>query len=128
MIKKTTDLILTFGVDPNLYPAGSYTANVGSLSNKGIEVALNGTPVSTDNFSWTTGFNLAHNQNKIITLSDDSRFNIEDRLTVSPDGAGQSGATLQILKPGQPIGTFSPLSMQVKMQMVFHSIMTLQEI
>jgi len=104
--KKTTDLILTFGVDNNLYPAGSYTANVGSLSNKGIELALNGTPVSTDNFSWTTGFNLAHNKNKIITLSDDSRFNIEDRLTVSPDGAGQSGATLQILKPGQPIGTF----------------------
>ncbi|NII82360.1 TonB-dependent receptor [Pedobacter sp. SG908] len=104
--KKTTDLILTFGVDNNLFPAGSYTANVGSLSNKGIEVVLNGTPVSTDNFSWTTGFNLAHNKNKIITLSDDPRFNIEDRLTVSPDGAGQSGLTLQTLKPGQPIGTF----------------------
>ncbi|WP_265817617.1 SusC/RagA family TonB-linked outer membrane protein [Pedobacter sp. GR22-10] len=104
--KKTTDLILTFPVDNNLYPGPLYTANVGKLSNKGIEVVLNGTPVSTDNFSWTTGFNLAHNQNKIITLSDDSRFNIEDRLTVSPDGAGQSGATLQILKPGQPIGTF----------------------
>jgi TonB-dependent starch-binding outer membrane protein SusC len=104
--KKTTDLILTFGVDNNLYPAGSYTANVGSLSNKGIELVLNGTPVSTDNFTWTTGFNLAHNRNKIISLSDDSRFNIEDRLTVSPDGAGQSGATLQILKPGEPIGTF----------------------
>jgi len=104
--KKTTDLILQFGVDNNLFPAPLYTANVGKLSNKGIEVVLNGTPVSTDNFSWTTGFNLAHNQNKIITLSDDSRFNIEDRLTVSPDGAGQSGATLQILKPGQPIGTF----------------------
>jgi TonB-linked SusC/RagA family outer membrane protein len=104
--KKTTDLILQFGVDNNLFPAGSYTANVGSLSNKGIEVVLNGTPVSTDNFSWTTGFNLAHNQNKVISLSDDSRFNIEDRLTVSPDGAGQSGATLQILQPGQPIGTF----------------------
>ncbi|MGN8056463.1 SusC/RagA family TonB-linked outer membrane protein [Pedobacter sp. 22163] len=104
--KKTTDLILQFGVDNNLFPAPLYTANVGKLSNKGIEVVLNGTPVSTDNFSWTTGFNLAHNQNKIITLSDDSRFNIEDRLTVSPDGAGQSGATLQILQPGQPIGTF----------------------
>jgi TonB-dependent starch-binding outer membrane protein SusC len=104
--KKTTDLILTFGVDNNLYPAGSYTANVGSLSNKGIELVLNGTPVSTDNFTWTTGFNLAHNRNKVISLSDDSRFNIEDRLTVSPDGAGQSGATLQILKPGEPIGTF----------------------
>jgi len=104
--KKTTDLILQFGVDNNLYPAGSYTANVGALSNKGIEFVLNGTPVSTQNFTWNTTFNLAHNRNKIITLSDDSRFNIDDRLTVSPDGAGQSGATLQILKPGQAIGTF----------------------
>ncbi|MBB6238035.1 iron complex outermembrane receptor protein [Pedobacter sp. AK013] len=104
--KKTTDLILTFPVDNNLYPAPNYTANVGALSNKGIELVLNGTPVSTNNFSWTTGFNLAHNKNKIITLSDDPRFNIEDRLTVSPDGAGQSGLTLQILKPEQPIGTF----------------------
>ncbi|MBE5321143.1 TonB-dependent receptor [Pedobacter sp. MR2016-19] len=103
--KKTTDLILTFGVDPSLYPASTYTANVGKLSNKGLEFVLNGSPVITDNFSWTTGINLAHNVNKIITLSD-SKFNIDDRLTVAPDGAGQSGATLQILSPGQPIGTF----------------------
>lgn len=103
--KRTKDLILSFNVDQSLYPAGSYTANVGKLSNKGIEFVLNGSPVTTNNFSWTTGINLAHNVNKIITLSD-SRFNIDDRLTVTPDGAGQSGASLQILSPGQAIGTF----------------------
>lgn len=103
--KRTKDLILSFNVDQSLYPAGSYTANVGKLSNKGVEFVLNGSPVTTNNFSWTTGINLAHNVNKIITLSD-SRFNIDDRLTVTPDGAGQSGATLQILSPGQAIGTF----------------------
>lgn len=104
--KKTTDLILPFPVDANLYPAGNYTANVGELSNKGVEIVLNGTPVSTTNFTWTTGINLAHNVNKILTLSNDRRFNIEDRLLVTPDGAAQSGASLQILRPGQPIGTF----------------------
>ncbi|MCX2476867.1 SusC/RagA family TonB-linked outer membrane protein [Pedobacter sp. MC2016-05] len=103
--KKTTDLILTFDVDQNLYPSGQLTANVGKLSNKGIEVVLNGTPVISDNFSWTTAINLARNVNKIITLSD-TRFNIDNRLTVTPDGAGQSGASLQILAPGQAIGTF----------------------
>ena len=103
--KRTKDLILSFNVDQSLYPAGSYTANVGKLSNKGVEFVLNGRPVTTNNFSWTTGINLAHNVNKIITLSD-SRFNIDDRLTVTPDGAGQSGASLQILSPGQAIGTF----------------------
>ena len=103
--KKTTDLILTFDVDQNLYPSGQLTANVGKLTNKGIEVVLNGTPVISDNFSWTTAINLARNVNKIITLSD-TRFNIDNRLTVTPDGAGQSGASLQILAPGQAIGTF----------------------
>ncbi|NTE01410.1 TonB-dependent receptor [Agrobacterium tumefaciens] len=103
--KRTTDLIIGFPVDQSLYPAGTYTANVGKLSNKGLEFVLNGSPVITDNFSWTTGINLAHNVNKIITLSD-SQFNIDDRLTITPDGAGQSGASLQILAPGQAIGTF----------------------
>lgn len=103
--KKTTDLIIGFDVDQNLYPSGQLTANVGKLSNKGLEVVLNGTPVITDNFSWTTGINLAHNKNKVITLSD-SQFNIDNRLTVQPDGGGQSGSTVQILAPGQAIGTF----------------------
>lgn len=103
--KKTTDLILSFDVDQNLYPSGQLTANVGKLSNKGIEVVLNATPVTTDNFNWTTGINLARNVNKILTLSD-SQFNIDNRLIAQPDGAGQSGATLQILSPGQAIGTF----------------------
>ncbi len=103
--KRTTDLIIGFDVDQNLYPSGQLTANVGKLSNKGVEIVLNGTPVSNDNFSWTTGINLAHNVNKVLTLSD-SQFKIDDRLIFQPDGGGQSGATLQILSPGQPIGTF----------------------
>ena len=103
--KKTTDLILSFDVDQNLYPSGQLTANVGKLSNKGIEVALNASPVTNGNFNWTTGVNLARNVNKILTLSD-SQFNIDNRMIVTPDGAGQSGATLQILAPGQAIGTF----------------------
>ncbi|RZK37378.1 MAG: TonB-dependent receptor [Pedobacter sp.] len=103
--KRTNDLIISFDVDQNLYPSGQLTANVGKLSNKGLEFVLNGTPVITDNFSWTTGINLAHNVNKVITLSD-SRFNIDNRLTVQPDGGGQSGSTVQILAPGQAIGTF----------------------
>jgi TonB-linked SusC/RagA family outer membrane protein len=103
--KRTTDLIINFDVDQNLYPSGQLTANVGKLSNKGVEFVLNGTPFITENFSWTTGINLAHNVNKVITLSD-SQFNIDNRLTVQPDGAGQSGSTIQILAPGQAIGTF----------------------
>ncbi|MCZ4223168.1 SusC/RagA family TonB-linked outer membrane protein [Pedobacter rhodius] len=103
--KLTKDLIYTYPVDPNIYPAGFLTANVGKMSNKGFEFALNSTPVATDNFSWTTGLNLAHNTNKIVSLSD-SRFTVDNVLIVQPDGAGQTGSTVQILAVGQPIGTF----------------------
>jgi len=103
--KRTTDLILTFDVDQNLYPSGQLTANVGKMSNKGIEVVLNASPLSNSKFTWTTGFNLAHNVNKLLTLSD-SQYKIADRLVVQPDGQGQSGSTLQIWAPGQAIGTF----------------------
>ena len=103
--KLTKDLIYTYPVDPNLYPAGSLTANVGKMSNKGFEIALNATPISKSSISWNTGINIAHNVNKIVSLSD-SRFTVDNVLTVQPDGGGQTGSTLQILAVGQPIGTF----------------------
>ncbi len=103
--KLTKDLIFTYAVDPNLYPAGSLTANVGKMSNKGVEFVLNGTPVATNKFSWTTGINLANNTNKIVSLSD-NRFKTDSLLIVQPDGGGQTGSTVQLLAVGQPIGTF----------------------
>jgi len=103
--KLTKDLIYTYEVDPNTYPVNLLTANVGKMSNKGIEIALNATPVSNANFSWATGFNLAHNVNKIVSLSD-SRLALAKVYTVQPDGGGQTGSTVQILEAGMPIGTF----------------------
>lgn len=103
--KRTTDLIYTYPVNTSLYPNGSLTANVGEMSNKGFEFSLNATPVDTKDFNWTTGFNLAHNANKIVSLSD-NRFKTDSILIVQPDGGGQTGATLQIIQQGQPIGQF----------------------
>lgn len=50
----------------------SLTDNVGSVSNKGIEVALNTVNIKTENFSWNTSLNFASNSNKIVSLSDGS--------------------------------------------------------
>lgn len=103
--KLTKDLIYTYDVDPNTYPFNQLTANVGELSNKGFEFTLNATPISSTNFSWTTGVNLAHNVNKIVSLSD-SRLALAKVYSVQPDGGGQTGSTVQILEAGQAIGTF----------------------
>jgi TonB-linked SusC/RagA family outer membrane protein len=48
------------------------TDNVGSVSNKGIEIGLNTVNIKTDNFSWNTSLNFASNSNKIVSLSDGS--------------------------------------------------------
>lgn len=106
--KRTTDLIWSYPVDPNLVPSGSITANVGTMNNKGIELSINATPVRNTSFSWTTSLNLAHNQNEIVSLSN-SRFRADSIQDVAPDGTGQSGVDLQILLSGKPIGQFYTL-------------------
>jgi TonB-linked SusC/RagA family outer membrane protein len=53
----------------SLSAATGYTSRVvanGSVQNRGIEVALNGTPIRSKNFSWDITLNYTHVQNKIL--------------------------------------------------------------
>jgi TonB-linked SusC/RagA family outer membrane protein len=49
--------------------------NAGELENKGIEIALNGTPVKTANFKWDVNVNWSTNKNKLLYL-DEGRTNL----------------------------------------------------
>ncbi|ACU02792.1 SusC/RagA family TonB-linked outer membrane protein [Pedobacter heparinus] len=44
--------------------------NVGRVDNKGIELSINGTPLQTKNFKWTTYATFSANRNKIKELAD----------------------------------------------------------
>lgn len=55
----------------------SYLANVGQLNNKGVEFELRTLNFITDNFNWTTVFNLTHNKNKIVSLNGQLEQTIE---------------------------------------------------
>jgi TonB-dependent starch-binding outer membrane protein SusC len=104
--KKTTGMIYNYRVDPLLVPNGSITANGGSISNKGIELSLTATPVNYKGFTWNTTVNLTHNTNKITSLTN-PLFIGGDSVSVGfPEGAGQSGSSLQLLKVGYPLGQF----------------------
>ncbi|MDB5090289.1 MAG: hypothetical protein JWR09_4283 [Mucilaginibacter sp.] len=46
--------------------------NSGTIQNKGIEFLVSGTPVKTQNFSWTEILNVTFNDNKVLTLSNGS--------------------------------------------------------
>jgi TonB-linked SusC/RagA family outer membrane protein len=69
--KQTKDLLYDYSVPvpPNMY---NYTrANVGEMSNKGIEVLINAIPVKIGDFEWSTTLTMSHNQNKLVSLSND---------------------------------------------------------
>lgn len=105
-IKKTTDLIYDqYPVSTTQYFVSTYTANVGSVKNSGIELALFATPVKTHEFTWKTSLNLAHNKNEITSLSN-SKFTLDSFPTAQLGGKGQSGNYSQLVKPGDAIGTF----------------------
>ena len=48
----------------------SFTDNIGKMENKGIEFAINGSPIRTKDFTWDINFNFSHNKNKILSLPD----------------------------------------------------------
>lgn len=91
----------------------SYTsilANIGSLSNKGFDISLNGLIVKNRDFAWNAGVNISINRNKILNLSgtfDNTNFNVQQTNVGSVSGLGISGAISQVgyLKVGYPIGT-----------------------
>ncbi|CAL2088596.1 SusC/RagA family TonB-linked outer membrane protein [Tenacibaculum sp. 190524A02b] len=45
------------------------TDNIGELENEGFEVAINATPVKTENFTWNTGINWATNTSLVNALA-----------------------------------------------------------
>lgn len=72
----------------------SVTENIGTIENKGIELALtsyNIEPKSTGGFSWNTNFNIAFNRNKVTKLNDGT-----------PYAAGFANWVAE----GQPLGAF----------------------
>ncbi|AOM77365.1 SusC/RagA family TonB-linked outer membrane protein [Pedobacter steynii] len=107
--KKTTDLIAPYSVSTTQYPFNVLTANVGAMTNKGIEFTLNSTPVKTKDFSWNTAVNLSHNKNEITSISNDL-FQANEFYTANVGGRGQSGALgYQVIKEGLPLGSFYTL-------------------
>ena len=105
-IKKTSDLIYSeYAVSTTQFFVPTITANVGKIKNTGIELSLNALVVKTNDFSWNTSPNIAHNKNVVETLSDDF-YKISYIQTAQLGGKGQSGNYSQIIQPGEALGTF----------------------
>jgi iron complex outermembrane receptor protein len=81
------------------------TANVGEISNKGIETTLNAVPFRSKHFTWNTSFNVSHNQNTVESVSNDE-FSVDYFDQAELNAPGQSGAQQQRILAGQPLGSF----------------------
>ncbi len=104
--KQTKDLIWYYPVSSTKYLYPNLWANVGKISNKGIELQLNATIVRSKDFKWISSFNISSNANKVVSLSNDQFPTFTKIETGIIGGKGQSGNPTQIIKEGEPIGTF----------------------
>ncbi|SNC65887.1 iron complex outermembrane recepter protein [Hymenobacter gelipurpurascens] len=84
-------------------PAGGLSnqlnRNIGSLRNRGVEVAINASPVRTEDFSWDLNFNVAYNKTKITDLGPQQE-NFPGYLVEGIPGG--TGTTVQINSVGFP--------------------------
>lgn len=74
--------------------------NLGQINNRGFEVTLNTKNMYTDNFSWTTDFNISANKNKVVALINDA--DLFDDATPSYFSHDIS----HILRVGEEVGLF----------------------
>ncbi len=104
--KKTKDLIWDYPVSTNVYPYSTIAANVGEITNKGVEFTINFDAIRSKDFRWTTSLNLSHNKNTVDKLSNDV-YSVSEFTQGDPDVAGVSsnGFTQRIME-GESLGTF----------------------
>jgi iron complex outermembrane receptor protein len=102
--KKTSDLLLSIDVPSPSY-ISKQIANVGSVRNSGIELSVNAEIIRMKNFGWSANFNVSHNKNEVLSLSNDKWIG-KNMQTAPCQGQGLSGSYAQLIMPGEPLGTF----------------------
>ncbi|UKJ07689.1 SusC/RagA family TonB-linked outer membrane protein [Solitalea lacus] len=71
--------------------------NFGKLRNRGIELAVNGTPVRTKDFNWDIGYTFAQNRNEVLELPEGlTQIELEDAYDAK-----------LLAKVGKPLGVIT---------------------
>lgn len=97
--KTTKDLLQTVQL-PLSSGFATAIANLGSIENKGIEIALSGNVISKKKFSWSSSFNISFNRSKILDLG-------TKNYMYGPSAASSYlNSPANIMQVGQPYGMF----------------------
>ncbi|WP_258861645.1 SusC/RagA family TonB-linked outer membrane protein [Marinilabilia salmonicolor] len=90
-------------VPPNM--VGTTTANVGVMSNKGLEFLVNAIPVRNSDIEWSTTVSFSTNTNKLKSLSNELYQTEKDYFTTGGTGEPIQTYTHRV-DIGGPIGNF----------------------
>lgn len=96
--KDTEDLLLQ-----TIVPGTSIRTfiNAGEVNNRGVDFSLSASIIETDNFSWNATLAVSKIKNEVTKLNDDKEF-----IVGNAAGIGGGGIRLNVIKVGEPIGTF----------------------
>ena len=109
---KTSDMLYLYDVPVPPYAYNKLLANIGEMSNSGLEIGLGLTPLQRKDMELNVNVNLSFQKNRLISLSGDykgTHMSAADITTIgSLDGAGFHGGNNNIVYQivGQPLGVF----------------------
>ncbi|MDE6342719.1 MAG: TonB-dependent receptor [Muribaculaceae bacterium] len=102
-LRESKDLLSFVTVAPGSATSNMMDQNIGSLRNVGLEATIGAKPIVTDDFTWSTNFNVAWNKNKITKLNSTDDPN---SFITTGDISGGTGNKVQAHKVGYPAYTF----------------------
>jgi TonB-linked SusC/RagA family outer membrane protein len=95
--KETRDVLVSTAVPPSTGFRGSQLANLGAVSNKGIEMSMTATPVERRDFVWDSRLSLATNRNRLLSFGDP---------TIKSQQPFESYGSVQQMRVGYPLGGY----------------------
>ncbi len=107
----TKDMLYTYSVSVPPFTYGTLLANMGEMSNNGLEIALSGDIFKSKDFTFSAGMNVSFQKNKLESLS--GTYRGEELTTsehialayVKSPGLSQNNGVTYLME-GQPVGVF----------------------
>jgi TonB-linked SusC/RagA family outer membrane protein len=91
------DLLLQVAIPPTTGYA-TQLQNIGATSNRGVEIQINGTPITNKNFTWNSNFNISFNKNRVESLGG------PQSQTRNSGWQGSDGVDDYLVEVGRPVG------------------------
>ena len=101
--RETDDLLSFVPVPAGANLTDLLLTNIGSVTSRGLEIALNGVIVQNDDFNWDSNFNVTFQEQEITQLSLNDAGGFQQQVGGISGGVGN---TIQLLRPGFDPTTF----------------------